>query len=368
MHLAGMAVVALFTVGFYTRITSVLAFVVVVSYFQRILLITTELDAILTALMFYLCLAPSGAALSVDAFIADRKRWKATLSNKAKQALPPLVQPSVSTMIATRLLQVHLTAICLMMAIGKLMEGVWWNGDAAWLLIAKTQNNLFDLTWMHAYGPVLDAWTHFIVWTQCVFPFLVWNKTARPLMLAVASLMWLSLIPLTGMVEFSLLMIAANLAFVSPVALRKFVDLLTGEARMTVVYDGLCPLCRNSASAIKALDVCDAIKLADFNREDPKELHPELTLDKCMRSMFVIEGERLSEGYDGFTRIARGLPTLWPAAWLTFLPGVASLGRPLYRRVADARARNASCDEGTCHVGSGPAARSNEKQEREISV
>ncbi|MEK6237263.1 MAG: hypothetical protein N2C14_21340, partial [Planctomycetales bacterium] len=70
LHIAGMAVVALFTVGFYTRITSVLAFVVVVSYFQRILLITTELDAILTALMFYLCLAPSGAALSVDAFFA----------------------------------------------------------------------------------------------------------------------------------------------------------------------------------------------------------------------------------------------------------------------------------------------------------
>ncbi|HZZ73705.1 MAG TPA: hypothetical protein VFE24_15750, partial [Pirellulales bacterium] len=49
---------------------------------------------------------------------------------------------------------------------------------------------------------------------------LIWNRLARPLLLALSVVMWGSLCLLTGDVLFSLIMIAAGLAFVSPRWLR----------------------------------------------------------------------------------------------------------------------------------------------------
>jgi len=218
VHAIGMAILALFTIGLWTRVTSVLAFIVVLSYIQRAPILTAQVEQVLVFVLLYLCLGPAGKALSVDAWLAKRK------SNASETNAP---QRYFSATVATRLIQVHLAVVYLMMGISKLAgieqvpELTWWRGDAVWWMIARPDTRLIDLTGLlagHSY--LVNAWTHSIVLFELVFAVLVWNRLARPLLLALAIPMWLSLALITGLVPFALMMLTANLAFFGPEFLR----------------------------------------------------------------------------------------------------------------------------------------------------
>jgi hypothetical protein len=217
-HIVGMILLAMFTVGLWTRVTSALAWIVVLSYIQRAPILTAQVEQILVFVMFYLCLGPAGKALSVDAWLAKRK-------SPANQTNAP--QRYFSATVATRLIQVHLAVVYLMMGISKLAgieevpELTWWRGDAVWWMISRPDTRLIDLTGLMAgHSYLVNAWTHSIVLFELVFAVLVWNRLARPLLLALAIPMWLLLALITGLVPFALMMLTANLAFFSPEFLR----------------------------------------------------------------------------------------------------------------------------------------------------
>ncbi len=106
-HLLSLAVLVLFTIGFYTRVTSVLALVVVLSYAHRAIFLTSEFEAVLAFVLLYICLGSSGACLSVDSWRARKKQGVAA---------PPA---SYSATISLRLIQVHLTVVYVMMLLGQ---------------------------------------------------------------------------------------------------------------------------------------------------------------------------------------------------------------------------------------------------------
>lgn len=228
-QLLGTVVLVLFTIGLWTRVTSVLALVVTLSYIHRAPMLTGLFEPVLSMLLFYLCLGPSGRALSVDAWRAARR------GSRALTAVAPATGPndrSLSTNIAVRLIQIHLCVIYLMMGISKLAEPgeTWWMGDAVWWLIAKPESRLIDLTWLARHPYVINAWSHLIVLIELTFPVLIWNRLARPLLLAAATLMWASLAPVTGLVPFCWTMAIAGIAFLPPDALRAVIARSPTEA------------------------------------------------------------------------------------------------------------------------------------------
>ena len=105
-----------------------------------------------------------------------------------------------------------------MMVLAKLRVGMWWQGSAVWWMTGKPDTRLVDFTNLPIY--LLNAWTHAIVLFEGAFAALIWNRLARPLLLALSVVMWGSLCLVTGEVLFSLLMIVAGFAFVSPTWLR----------------------------------------------------------------------------------------------------------------------------------------------------
>jgi hypothetical protein len=70
VHAASLAVLALFTVGYKTRLTSVLALVVAISYAHRVPEALFGLDQVNVMLTLYLTVGGSGQALSVDRWLA----------------------------------------------------------------------------------------------------------------------------------------------------------------------------------------------------------------------------------------------------------------------------------------------------------
>jgi hypothetical protein len=205
----------MFLIGLFTRVAAVLALVAVLSLIHRGPVLARPVDDIVAMLMFYLCLGPCGAALSLDAWW-NRRRNSAVGSGD----LAP--QLSWIATVATRLIQVHVSVIYFAMAVAKLKNPVWWGGTAVWGLLAKPESRLVDLAWLADPKMiyVLNAWTLTIVLFELCFAFLIWVKLARPLLLGLSLPIWIGTALLTGMTSWVLMMLVANLAFVSPACLR----------------------------------------------------------------------------------------------------------------------------------------------------
>ena len=69
VHLLGLAVLILFALGFWTRLTTILALVVFLSDVNRAPMITSLTEPIVATVMLYLCLAPCGRRFSIDAWL-----------------------------------------------------------------------------------------------------------------------------------------------------------------------------------------------------------------------------------------------------------------------------------------------------------
>jgi hypothetical protein len=177
-------------------------------------MLSGPLEPVLTMLLVYLCLAPTGACLSVDAWL---RRRRASTSPADDTSAPT---KSWTATLSLRLIQLHLAGLVLVMGLTMLAGETWWSGDAVWWLIAHTESRLVDLTFLSGVPLVINAWTHAIVLFELVFPLLIWNRLARPLLLAAAALVWVPLALVTGLLPFFASLLVASVAFVSPATIR----------------------------------------------------------------------------------------------------------------------------------------------------
>ena len=205
IHYACVAIAALFFLGVASRLTSILCFLITISYSQRVPVANFGFDQILGFLCLYLSLAPSGASLSIDALI--RRSWS------RRRGLSLDVAPSSSARMASRLIQLHLCAIYLWAGFSKLKGPSWWTGEAMWRVIANQEYQTTDLTWMAQmpWLPYLIA--HITIAWEVFFIVLVWSPRWRPLMLFMGVLMHLGIGAFLGMWTFGLIMAFAYLAF-----------------------------------------------------------------------------------------------------------------------------------------------------------
>jgi len=211
VHIASLAVLALFTVGLWTRWTSILAFLVTVSYVNRVPITLFGLDQINGMLVLYLMLAPSGAAYSTDRLIQRRR---------AGQGGAP-VPYSTSANIVTRLIQVHLCVVYFFAGTGKLFGESWWNGTALWLAFGNYEYQSVDMTWLAHWPWIINFMTHITLAWEISYAALIWPKWTRPIMLILAVPLHLGISITMGMFTFGMIMLIANLAFVSPSLVRR---------------------------------------------------------------------------------------------------------------------------------------------------
>jgi len=217
----GIAALAMMLVGLFSRIATIVSFVFVLSIIHRAPVLARFVDDILPLLMFYLCLGPSGANFSIDAFLRRRRNEKAI--GTSVSSAPNIVYSSAAT-VAIRLMQIHLALIYGAMVIAQLQGAAWWQGTAVWWLMARPESRLVDLTGLShmglAFEYLVNFLTHAIVLYELCFVFLIWNPLARPILLVLGALMWIGLALIGGSVSFAVIMLVANLAFLSPQTLR----------------------------------------------------------------------------------------------------------------------------------------------------
>lgn len=217
-HGLAIAVAAAYTVGFLSRVTNILTLAIVLAYVHRGPIIVGQFEPVLTMLLFYLCLAPTGRYLSLDAWMKQRRP-------DARTETRGLAERSVAAGIAIRLMQLHIAAFYLITGLTMLGgTDTWFAGEAMWWLIAQSESRLVDLTFLYEGDYLINVWTHAVVIFQLLYATLIWNRLARPLLMAVTIVHWLLIGLILGLLTYAAVMIVANLAFVSPSLLRQFFE------------------------------------------------------------------------------------------------------------------------------------------------
>jgi hypothetical protein len=226
-HFSILGVMLLFTLGLWTRITSVLSWCGVLSYIMRAPTTVFGMDTMMGILLFYLMIGPSGAALSLDRLL---QVWREKRRH-GPGYVPAPPAPSVLAGFVLRCVQVHFCFIYLASGTSKLLGGRWWNGTAIWYCLA---NYSFAPMTVGAYYETLVflckhrwlweiAMTSSVVFTLFVeigFPFLVWIPRLRWLMVAGAVLLHTGIGLGMGLVTFSLFMLVLVLSFIPGEAVR----------------------------------------------------------------------------------------------------------------------------------------------------
>lgn len=359
---ACLLVLAAFTVGLWSRVTAVLAWIIAVSTANRAPISVYGFDDIVTTWAFYLAVTgASGQAVSIDRFLA---RWRlnrkeVAIRRKDGRWVAPggLPAPSVSANIAIRLIQCHLVLIYAVSGLAKHLGPAWWGGTAIWSTLAAGEFRLFDLTGMANHPFLLNAMTHAAIALEILYPALIWVRPVRPYMIAGVVAMHVGIGLTLGLFEFSLAMIAANLAFCSAAWLRSLVS-GTAQPSGRVLYDGACPRCRASMALITASDPDRVLSPVDLTSVDVSTVHPSLMREACMKSMHLVHADgRVEVGYDAVMTLLGWCPIFSPMALVRYLPGVSFVGKRVYDRVASTRPRDQPCTDEVCGIHPPPKAR-----------
>ncbi|NBO92877.1 MAG: hypothetical protein EBV06_11300 [Planctomycetia bacterium] len=226
-HVLSLIIVVLFTAGVWTRVTSVLAWIVALAYIHRVSSALFGMDTMMALLLLYLMIGPSGDSLSFDRLWTNRQRKIA--------GLPILDRPEPSEMagVALRLLQVHFALIYFAAGTSKLQGPSWWNGTAIWQTLANYE---FTPERFPGYTAMLrllaeNRWgwelfhtggTLFTLFLELGFPFLVWYRSWRWFCVLCALALHTGISITMGLHSFSVLMGLIALSFTDPAWLRSW--------------------------------------------------------------------------------------------------------------------------------------------------
>ena len=235
VHIAALVVFAMLTLGLFSRVVAVLAFVAAISYAQRVTPgAYFGLDRINCLLAMYLMVGPCGARYSLDRWLRHRRvpgkgeTGKGGIPSFPLSPFPSLREHSVAANVAIRLLQVHMCIIYFFSATAKLVGtpfgSSWWDGTAVWWAVAISEYQSVDMTWLADWPVLVAALTYGTVFWELTYPALIWPRATRPIVLAIAVGAHGGIALFLGMITFGLVMLIGNLAFVPPELVRRILE------------------------------------------------------------------------------------------------------------------------------------------------
>jgi hypothetical protein len=326
IHTGILLVMVLFTLGVFTRVTSVLVWIAVVGYIHRTQQILFGMDTMMNILLFYLMIGNSGAALSVDRLIARYRAARASLRRsgtidaptRAFLASPP---PSKSAGFAQRLIQVHFCFIYVAAGLSKLKGNAWWDGRATWDVLVNPEFTLLQYEWYESalraiakikplYNTIIVSGTWSTLFIEIAGPFLLWTRL-RWFIVLLASAMHAGIGVLMGLNLFELLMMVMLVAFMPDGVIR---DRLRGGSdlvRLAFAFNLNAARSARAAALVVAADTDAQVSLST----DPALAVPTVTDP---------EGKKHT-GSDGVTVLFRSVRLLTVFGPLLWVPGVKGL-------------------------------------------
>jgi hypothetical protein len=223
VYWSSLAVIVLFALGIGVRLTSVLTWVIVVS-FTASPVIAYDADPLLRMLAFYLMFGyllygqrRPGQSLAAR-LIGPCDAWLFR-----RRAVSTTVPESVSANLAVRLFQVHFAIAMVASGLHKLQIKEWWAGVAPWFYLNPPFRTTLEQ--VQSYAPIPGSTSNYLIlfslgtylmlaWQIC-FPAFAWRPRWRPILLGGALLAWLACILIARLPVFGPIMVVACLSYLT---------------------------------------------------------------------------------------------------------------------------------------------------------
>lgn len=276
MHGCILVVIFLFTIGYCTRVTSVLTWLAAVSYIHRTHQVLFGMDTMMNILLIYLMVGNSGAALSVDRLINRYRAARRSLDRtggldaptRAYLAAPPR---SVSAGFTYRLIQIHFCFIYMAAGLSKLKGPAWWTTNAYWDTLVNPEFTLVHFQWYESmvrsavehrwmYAAMAAFGVYFTLLLEISLPFLVWTRM-RPWVVIGGVFLHVGISVFMGLILFGLLMMTLLVSYIPGATVRQ---LLAGDGpRLAFRFNARSPAHRRAAALAAALDTDNRLELTD---------------------------------------------------------------------------------------------------------
>jgi predicted DCC family thiol-disulfide oxidoreductase YuxK len=251
----------LFTLGWRTRISSLLFCFAVVALENRSPLLTDGGDNVLTLMSIFLCFTRCGRHWSLDARRRSRQPaepeatdlpdWRLELG-AARDQIANVLHNGAVLVIAFQVCVIYATA-----GLFKVQGSMWQDGSAlSYVLRLRWFQPWPGLDgWLLGHGVLLAVAGFVTVFVQIGFPFTVFTPKLKYPSLVVLLGMHLSIALLLGLPFFSLIMLVGDAVFLSDrvwqavekwVAGPAYAGGMNAIAMPTLVFDGDCAFCTSS--------------------------------------------------------------------------------------------------------------------------
>lgn len=346
------AVLLLILVGYRTRWAAVANYAICVYMLGFVLVNESnnwQVDSLFLTLSFLLLFMPSDAVLSVSRLIEKRK--------DARIRVRKLPRPKAA-FIHTALLMLTIGLFYLDSILYKVSSDMYLTGLGLWapaslpFTLFQNVSFLIDWEWPVRIGGYL------VVIYELVYVFLIWLPKLRiPLSLA-GVVLHAGILLFFPIPVMSLLMIALHLAVVPEAFYLKWFNRLfvARTTRLTVYYDRLCPLCRQTVGVLSALDLRGAIAwkaLQDYAADEP--LLADIPESDLLHDIYAAEsGKRLHKGVDTYAAILKATGWMYLPGLLLTVPPIRGIAARVYGAVAARRKREGGCTDATCGIGLPP--------------
>jgi hypothetical protein len=239
-----LGVLALFTLGVWTRVTGVLTWVVVASFIINPA-ISYDADYLLIILAFYLMIGYlllgqwSGKLSLLGRLLGSRDSLLLGLGRRSNR--PGDVRgnrpESYAANLVLRLLQVHFAVVICVSGLHKLQFGDWWSGVAFWYplhppLEATAEKLLAESAHATSYLFMMSLAEYIALAWQIGFPLFAWRPRWRPVLLAGAVVGWAGSAFLFQQPLFGPVFFIACLTYVAPAEWLRMGAWLTRLARL----------------------------------------------------------------------------------------------------------------------------------------
>ena len=213
------------TLGWRTRVMSILLYLGMITLYHRNVLANGGPDAVPLLLSFYLMFCPSGAAYSLDARRVARKRGTVA---------EPMIVPW-----GVRLLQMQICLIYFQSCVIKCQGSLWLNGTTVHYILFNREFGVFNLEWLAQYPALINLMTHGALLIEFSLAFWLWFRPTRRWAILGGIMLHLGIRPLLNVPGFGESMIATYLTFLAPDELQgllRWLDPRAAVARLGSLF------------------------------------------------------------------------------------------------------------------------------------
>ena len=343
-------------IGLWPRVMTVASVLLLFSFHERNLQPLGGGDTVLRNFGFILMIAPEISAFSVSRL---REQWKHWKNHSA------FLKPLKTHIWPYRLLLWQFLIIYLTSGWDKLQGTMWLDGTVVEAIVHHTHFARWPKEWMDALvwiSPYVCFYTIIFefAWLLMLVPKTMWyvlpqwiqKHSLKRWLIAggllfhwgIFGLMDVGSFPFALSTGFLGLLLDDDFAMFKAKANKHWTRINEStNARIIVLYDGICNICRRSIFFVQLADAYGRIQPVDFrNATDRKKYAAgikEADLDRAMH--IKMSSGRYFKGFDAFRKLTWHLPVLKIVTPFLYLPGGRPVGWMVYRKIAESRNRGA---------------------------